>query len=179
MKSEEVKKIINTQYKLFEQDINKIILFYSKRENISAKEGVLTDDILKIWKYKKINEYIFIEELWAISRDLPYNKGIFLPYKELEYINKINYSSAVELLAIVEIHIPNLIKEIISYDKKLIKNSNHKLNLSSKDIFSLTQHDILKKDSNKILFYMLSYQITQDLLLWKKKMLKKIVNLLV
>lgn len=177
-KKEEFFKSIKTIYKLFEFEIKDILIFYERNKKIKEQEGILDKEIFEKWKYKEINWYIFIDTYWWIPIEpVITNKQIIILKDEFYKIKRINYSNITWLLCIFEKYIPKLISEMIFYDENIMRNKDYKIKLWSTDIYFLTQKAIEVPTEN-ILIRMLSFEMTQNILHWKKEILKKLWKLL-
>lgn len=166
---------IENIYNLFEFEIKKILDFYDREKTIRKKEDILNKVIIESWNYKEINWYTFVKKIWWLPIEPIFsdNKVFILDY-ELYFVNKINYWSAIELLAILEKYIPQFLYNTIRENNSIIRKSNYSLKIWSPDILSMSAD----KDSQDVLLIMLSFEIVKDILNSKKDLFKKIGKVL-
>lgn len=166
---------IENIYNLFEFEMKKILNFYDREKIIKDKEEILNKAIIENWNYKEINWYTFIKKIWWTTIDPIFSHNKFLIFDhEFYFVNKINYWSAIELLAILEKYIPQFLYNTIRENNSIIKKSNYSLKIWSPDILSMSAD----KDPQDVLLIMLSFDIVKDILNSKKDLFKKIGKVL-
>ena len=123
---------------------------------------------------KKEDWYVFLP-----SRSLDWDHifddwKLHIIWDNLYYVNKINYSSIVEIVALFEKYISEVMFRVIRSDRQLLDNIKLKLTLSVQEKIFLKK----REDIDDLLYIFFTERLVDDILNGKKWIFSKIYNVL-